>query len=74
MARRHPTFLDAIVWGAQAEHIAQCLRKGQRVVVIGRLVTRVFTPTEHERRERAAIWHNHHTSQPTTRSLTAYDH
>jgi DDE family transposase len=22
----------------------------------------------------AAIWHNHHTSQPTLRSLTAYDH
>jgi hypothetical protein len=21
-----------------------------------------------------AIWHNHRTSQPTTRSLTAYDH
>ena len=22
----------------------------------------------------AAIWHNHHTSQPTARSLLAYDH
>ncbi|MEU1539721.1 IS982 family transposase, partial [Actinacidiphila glaucinigra] len=22
----------------------------------------------------AAIWHNHHTGQPTLRSLTAYDH
>lgn len=37
------TFLTGTVWGPQAEHITS-LAKGARVVVIGRLVTRVYTP------------------------------
>jgi len=39
-----PTFIDGTVWGPQAEHAAQSISTGDRVVVIGRLVTRTFTP------------------------------
>ncbi|GLY80519.1 IS982 family transposase [Actinoallomurus iriomotensis] len=35
--------------------------------VIARILQRILALT-------AAIWHNHHTGQPVTRSLTAYDH
>lgn len=38
------TFLDAIVWGDQAQHVADSLSVGDRVVVIGRLVTRTWVP------------------------------
>jgi single-strand DNA-binding protein len=41
-----PTFIDATVWGDQARNVASSLHKGDRVVVIGRLETRVFTPTK----------------------------
>jgi single-strand DNA-binding protein len=37
------TFLNGTVWGPQAEHVTS-LTKGARVVVLGRLVTRVYTP------------------------------
>jgi single-strand DNA-binding protein len=37
------TFLTGSVWGPQAEHVTS-LTKGARVVVLGRLVTRVYTP------------------------------
>jgi single-strand DNA-binding protein len=40
------TFVDGQVWGEQAEHLAESLHKGDRVLVIGRWVTRVFTPTK----------------------------
>ena len=40
------TFVDGQVWGEQAEHLTESLHKGDRVVVIGRWVTRVFTPTQ----------------------------
>jgi single-strand DNA-binding protein len=40
------TFVDGQVWGEQAQHLAESLRKGDRVLVIGRWVTRVFTPTQ----------------------------
>jgi single-strand DNA-binding protein len=30
------TFVDGQVWGEQAEHLAESLRKGDRVLVIGR--------------------------------------
>jgi single-strand DNA-binding protein len=40
------TFVDGQVWGEQAEHLAESLHKGDRVLVIGRWVTRVFTPTQ----------------------------
>jgi hypothetical protein len=35
--------------------------------VLTRIVQRLFALT-------AAIWHNHHSGQPTLRSLTPYDH
>lgn len=38
------TFLDATVWGDQATHVADSLTKGDRVVVLGQLVTRTWTP------------------------------
>jgi single-strand DNA-binding protein len=40
------TFVDGQVSGVQAEHLAESLHKGDRVLVIGRWVTRVFTPTQ----------------------------
>jgi single-strand DNA-binding protein len=41
-----PTFLDATVWGSQAENVATSLHKGDRVIVIGRVETRLYTPTQ----------------------------
>jgi single-strand DNA-binding protein len=40
------TFVDGQVWGEQAEHLAESLHKGDRVLVIGRCVTRLFTPSQ----------------------------
>ena len=40
------TFLDATVWADQAENVAKSLHKGDRVIVIGRVETRVYTPTQ----------------------------
>ena len=40
------TFVDGQVWGEQAKHLAESLHKGDRVLVIGRWVTRVFTPSQ----------------------------
>ena len=37
------SFLTVIVWRDQAEHAAQSLKKGSRVVVIGRLQQRGWT-------------------------------
>ncbi len=37
------TFVDATVWGAQAESVAHSLRRGDRIIVQGRWVTRLFT-------------------------------
>ena len=34
------TFVDGQVWGEQAEHLAESLHKGDRVLVTGRWVTR----------------------------------
>ena len=31
------SFFDAVVWGEQAEHLAESLKKGQRVVAVGRI-------------------------------------
>lgn len=41
-----PTFIDASVWGPQAEHAAASLSVGDRVVILGRLVTRTWTPAD----------------------------
>jgi single-strand DNA-binding protein len=38
------TFVDAQVWGEQAEHLTASLHRGDRVIVVGRWVTRTYTP------------------------------
>ena len=38
-----PSFFTVIVWRDQAEHAAESLAKGSRVVVIGRLQQRAWT-------------------------------
>ena len=40
---QEPSFFTVIVWRDQAEHAAQSLSKGSRVVVIGRLQQRAWT-------------------------------
>src|SRR5215213_9910474 len=40
------TFLDGTVWGSQAENVAKSLHTGDRVIVIGRVETRIYTPTQ----------------------------
>jgi single-strand DNA-binding protein len=40
---QEPSFFTMIVWRDQAEHAAQSLAKGSRVVVIGRLQQRSWT-------------------------------
>jgi single-strand DNA-binding protein len=40
------TFLDATAWGDRAENVATSLHKGDRVIVTGRLETRVYTATK----------------------------
>ena len=40
---QEPSFFSVIVWRDQAEHVAQSLAKGSRVVVMGRLQQRNWT-------------------------------
>jgi single-strand DNA-binding protein len=40
---QEPSFLTVIVWRDQAEHAAQSLAKGSRVLVVGRLQQRSWT-------------------------------
>jgi single-strand DNA-binding protein len=40
---QEPSFFTVIVWRDQAEHAAQSLAKGSRVVVLGRLQQRTWT-------------------------------
>jgi single-strand DNA-binding protein len=40
---QEPWFFTVIVWRDQAEHAAQSLSKGSRVVVVGRLQQRTWT-------------------------------
>ena len=40
---QEPSFFTVIVWRDQAEHAAQSLSKGSRVVVLGRLQQRAWT-------------------------------
>jgi single-strand DNA-binding protein len=40
------TFLDAAVWGDQAVNVSNSLHKGDRVIVIGRIETRIYTSTK----------------------------
>jgi single-strand DNA-binding protein len=40
---QEPSFFTVIVWRDQAEHVAESLSKGSRVVVVGRLQQRSWT-------------------------------
>jgi single-strand DNA-binding protein len=40
---QEPSFFTVIVWRDQAEHAAESLSKGSRVVVVGRLQQRTWT-------------------------------
>jgi single-strand DNA-binding protein len=40
---QEPSFFTVVVWRDQAEHAAQSLSKGSRVLVIGRLQQRVWS-------------------------------
>jgi single-strand DNA-binding protein len=40
---QEPSFFTVVVWRDQAEHVAESLSKGSRVVVIGRLQQRSWT-------------------------------
>ena len=42
-AEQEPSFFTVIVWRDQAEHAAESLVKGSRVVVVGRLQQRAWT-------------------------------
>jgi single-strand DNA-binding protein len=46
-----PTYVDLTVWGEQAEHVADSLRKGDRVIATGRWTTRTYTVGGEERRK-----------------------
>jgi single-strand DNA-binding protein len=46
-----PTYVDLTVWGVQAEHVADSLHKGNRVIAQGRWVTRTYTASGEERRK-----------------------
>jgi single-strand DNA-binding protein len=40
---QEPSFFTVVVWRDQAEHVAESLAKGSRVVVVGRLQQRAWT-------------------------------
>jgi single-strand DNA-binding protein len=40
------TFLDGQIWDNPAVNLAESLHKGDRVLVVGRWVTRVYTPAQ----------------------------
>jgi single-strand DNA-binding protein len=40
---QEPSFFTVVVWRDQAEHAAQSLSKGSRVVILGRLQQRTWT-------------------------------
>jgi single-strand DNA-binding protein len=44
-----PTYWPVSVWGDQAEHVAESLTAGARVVLLGRTGTHTWTPTDGER-------------------------
>jgi single-strand DNA-binding protein len=52
-----PTYVDLTVWGAHAEHAADSLRKGDRVIAQGRWVTRTYTANGEERRKLEVVVH-----------------
>jgi single-strand DNA-binding protein len=48
---QEPSFLIVIIWRDQAEHAAQSLSRGSRVVVLGRLQQRTWTAEDGSARQ-----------------------
>jgi single-strand DNA-binding protein len=48
---QEPSFFTVIVWRDQAEHAAESLSKGSRVVVVGRLQQRAWTAEDGSARQ-----------------------
>jgi single-strand DNA-binding protein len=53
--REQTSFFDVVVWGTLAENVAQSLRKGERVVVAGRLDQRTWETQEGEKRSKVEV-------------------
>jgi single-strand DNA-binding protein len=45
-----PLFLSVAVWRQQAEHVAETLTRGMRVIVVGRLTQRQYEATDGSKR------------------------
>jgi len=50
-----PSFFTVVVWRDQAEHAAQSLSKGGRVVVVGRLQQRTWTDQDGSARQAVEV-------------------
>ena len=53
--REQTSFFDVVVWGTLAENVAQSLRRGERVVVAGRLDQRTWETQEGEKRSKVEV-------------------
>ena len=56
---QEPSFFTVIVWRDQAEHAAQSLAKGSRVVVVGRLQQRSWTAEDGSARSVVEVVRDH---------------
>lgn len=54
----YPTFLNLTVWGSLAEHAAECLHKGDRVIVTGELREEQWTDQQGQQRSTIVIHAN----------------
>jgi single-strand DNA-binding protein len=52
---QEPSFFTVVVWRDQAEHAAESLAKGSRVVVVGRLQQRTWTAEDSTTRSTVEI-------------------
>ena len=52
---QNPSFFRGTVWGQPAEHVAESLSNGDRVVVIGQLVTQAWENEAGEKRSRLDV-------------------
>jgi single-strand DNA-binding protein len=52
------SFFDVVAWAGLGENVAQCLRRGDRVVVSGRLDQRSWENNEGEKRSKVEITAN----------------
>jgi single stranded DNA-binding protein len=56
---QEPSFFTVVVWRDQAEHAAQSLSKGSRVVVVGRLQQRSWTAEDGSARSVVEVVRDH---------------